>query len=450
MAASRLDWRLLLVAVPLLLLGCAGPRVRADYEAFRARKVELTRAPQGADVAGSSPYQLGVRLGPGFLDKATDALFSEELLSSNVIGQVDGGDASRGGRMFERFSGGGDASMKPQLKASGIKVGFPAQCPGCIKLQFQLEGGLSAPELRQVRLSGSLAVRARVSGAQVDGKPAIQFALEDVEQLRLELPIALPGPFNLLVNRVEEGVRQKISAFLQEHPEKSGKVIPLGEKFKLGNGIVLDGLGVETAPSPGGELFLGLNTTLAARPSVIFNPASGGLQQADWGIVVGEEVVSALLLAAVQSGKVATVYNTKGKADPEGKVALGLQRIRFTKEGFALDARIWYLGWPAFWRDYTLEGSLTFQDGKLQPKLTRMVAGQGAGAAWLSRLAESRMNPDKLTNGMGKTMPEDLSIPLGKNSKARLLPVTLQTQPGALLVLGELRVQKGASSAPAP
>lgn len=444
-ALGRRNSLLLFVASALLLAGCAGPRIRADFDQFQARKQELTRPARAVQAASAGPYQLGVRVGPGFLDKATTALFSADLLGPSVIGQVDAGEVGRAGRFFERFSG-GDSGLKPQLKASGVKIGFPANCVGCIKLQFQLEGGLSGLEMRQATLSGTLAVRARISGAEAKGKPALRFALEEVEQLNLDLPVSLPGPFNSLISRMEAGVRQKISEYLQEHPEKSAKVIPIAEKFKLGQGVVLEGLGVETAPSPGGELFIGLNTTLAAKSTVAFRSGMGGLEQSDWGILVGEDVVSSLLAQAVQAGKIPTRYDTKGKPDAKGNVGIGLKGIRFVDSGFVVDVRVWYLGWPAFWRDYALEGTLGFQDGSLKPAIVRMVAGKGDGAAWLSKLAESRMKPEKLTRGMGNTMPENLSMPLGSTARIKLLPASVTTHPGLLQLQGSVQVISGAQA----
>lgn len=461
----------LLSSLVLLSTGCAGPRIRAEFDSRLAQKQTLERAARPVQQANQEPYQLAFRIGPSFLDKTSTALFGELMSDPEKLkaarNKTSGGGAEgsrsssegggfpgflrgggEGGGPLQRFASGllgggggagGELNFTPSFETKDVAVNFPAQCPGCLKLRFDLEGGLKSPELRGIKLGGQVTVAARVQATELKGEPALELGIYGVDQLQLQLPIQLPGPFARMQEQLEEGMREGITQQIRANSSQTTRVIPLGEKLGAG-GLKLEGLGIHTRPSPGGELFVGLNTTFNANPTVRFRPEQAGLENADWGIVLSDAVVTSFLLKAVQDGKVPARYNTKGKPDPEGKVGLTFDRMRFTTQGFELDARVWYFGWPAFWRDYTISGTLGLENGQLKPKLTGMHAGKGSGAAFLTVFAERRMSSDKALNSMGKTFPNELPLPIGEGKVLQMLPVQVRTEPGALMVSGSMEV----------
>lgn len=470
---SRIPILLVLLGIPLLT-GCAGARIRATYDARMAEPETLERTARAPEQANQPPYQLAFRLGPGFLDKMTTAMFGDAIanpegLKKKMSEGNSGGEGRSGGPfggapfgggggplggLLGRIvggggGGGGGLNLNPQLTAKGVGVNFPAECPGCLRLRFDVEGGLGEGELRNLKMGGQITVAARLQSVEHKGQPALQVSLDTVDALDLQLPIALPGPLAMLETRVEEGLRDTLSTALANQKSQTQRTIALADKFKR-DGMALEGLGIHTRPSPGGELFVGLNTTLNAAPSVRFDPKTPGLENADWALLVGDETVTAMLRQAVKAGKVPQRYNTKGKPDPEGKVALDLQAIHFTPEGFELKTRVYYLGWPAFWRDYTVFGNLTMEDGQLKPKVVDMVAGKGDGAAWLTFFVERRMNTEKAVGRMGKTFPSEMPLPIGEGKSARLTPVFVTPTLGALAVGGMVSVVEQMPKTPKP
>lgn len=475
----------LLSSLVLLSTGCAGPRIRAEFDSRLAQKQTLERTARPVQQANQEPYQLAFRIGPGFLDKTSTALFGDLMSDPEKLkaargkasgaqnggagtqeaggGQIGGGQGGglgflrgggEGGGPLQRIAGGllgggggllggggagGELNLTPQFETKDVAVNFPAQCPGCLKLRFDLEGGVKSQELRGIKLGGQVTVAARIQATEQKGEPALELGIYGVDQLQLQLPIQLPGPFARLQEQLEEGMRDGLTQQIRANSSQTTRVIPLGKKFQAG-GLTLEGLGVHTRPSPGGELFVGLNTTFNAAPSIRFRPEQSGLENADWGIVLSDSVVTAFLLKAVQDGKVPARYNTQGKPDPEGKVGLTFDRMRFTPQGFELDARVWYLGWPAFWRDYTIAGTLGLESGQLKPKLTEMRAGKGSGAAFLTVFAERRMNSERALTSMGKTFPQELPLPIGEGKVLKMLPVQVRPEAGALVITGSMEV----------
>lgn len=438
------------------LFGCAGPRIRTEYTQAHAKPVPAERQARAVSEANQAPYQLAFRLGPGFLDAMTTAMFGDmvanpEGLKQKISSQREasgstggggggllGGGGPFGGRLLERF-GNGNLQLNPELEAKSVQVNFPENCNGCLRLRFVLEGSPGGGELRNIRIGGQVGIRGKIEATEQRGKPAISVGLDAIEGLDLQLPVALPGPFALIEQRVEQGLQEQLTQAIQSNQSETHRVIPLADKFQR-EGMALEGLGIYTRPSPNGELFVGINTTLNAAPSIRFDARSPALTNADWALTIGDDVVTALLRQAVQAGKIPSRYNTKGKPDPEGKVAMDFQGVHFTPKGFEITTRVWHLGWPAFWRDYTVFGGFDVDNGKIQPRIDQLKAGKGSGAAWLTWFAERRMNPDKMVSKLSNRMPDDMRLPVGDGLSASLIPTLFTPVDGGLMVSGQVKM----------
>ena len=90
-------------------------------------------------------------------------------------------------------------------------------------------------------------------------------------------------------------------------------------------------------------------------------------------------------------------------------ITIDPQNIRFYKQGFNLDLRLWKLeGWGNWWRDYDVEAEISIEDGSLsikEPKATDKDKSQGAGMVDPIAFFAEGMIREQITKNLQYTLP---------------------------------------------
>jgi len=459
---------LLLLLIGTSGMGCAGSRIRAQYSEEHgalSSATSLSEATPGSRVTSSTqvtpnskatsslggsaagePYQMLIRLTPQVLEQIIVAVLPDNLAEGQTF-QVDNLETRLGrprgpfgGLLFDRIKAFQKASppLSLNLQVDSAQLILPSDCEDCFLARCALVGGLSGGAVREVRLEGQVTLRARLAAITSDGKPALEVLLTKVEEIHVALPIDLPGLFSNLHVRIEDTLRDELTRHIQEDPTRARYILPLGERFRIGQDIRLTGLGVRTLTAAPGELRLGLNTTLNARPSLPLSLSLPSLKR-DWEVVTGTPFITRMIQEGMSSGELASRFDRSGRPEPEGPVALDVADIRFTTTGFEMDTRIWYLAFPAWWRDYQLRGHMELQNGQLRPRIEAMTAGAGDGATWMGRFVERRLTSERAAQGIGRALPQELPLSEESGTSLRLSPDRVVTAPGWLAVSGHLK-----------
>jgi hypothetical protein len=389
----------------LLVLACAG-NIAEMYEAEKATAL----APPSAPGEAWTP-ELRLRLSEASLARAAEEVVAAGALSVDKAYGVDN-------------PLGIPLKARPSAKVTRLDVTVGQDCRGCLVLDGTLEGKVrwaAGPAKGTVpftaRLSGDMrfSTEAQGDGWRVTGRV--------VELGRVKVQAGKVKAIDLTPI-----VRGWIDDALDEAP-------PLQLGRLGGEALPLRALRVREAD--GALEIQALGDVSGGKPI----PAAADALGADWDLRMHPDTALALM------------RRTAFEAGPgEMDVAIDPRALSVSGDTFTLGLRLWRLKGAGWWRDYTVDGTLTAKNGKLKLRGEEATEGEksrGAGLADpLALLAEGRIL-DAVGRGVTQSLPARRELAV-KGVSLSAVADQARGEDGALLVSGTLDVGKAATDKRTP
>ena len=440
----RCFYSIVLAGIVLCGAGCATKQVNRAYEEALAHRSSPPALASDAEVPPGPPYQLMLVLDRTFLERMVTKALKENLLEGvefSLPGYTPPGGTGplpRGGGFFaRRLRGMGRSlleSLSPGVRLEDVALAFEGVCADCLQLRlgvwtgFQNEDGSPGPGLRGFMTLGG---RIEVAGRE---RTSLSVVFERLDTLHLRASADLPPMIRGLLPTFEEALTLLARDLLEKHWDRLRFDIPVAEKVTLGYGVRVRRVGARGNPK--GRLIIGMNTSLPAVPRLDLGDEFP-LEERDWAVVTGEAVVNDLARLAIEAGRIPTRFDRRGRPDPEGKAFLFLDDIHFEPSAFRMSLRIYYRGFPAWWRRFQAKGHFEVDNRQLVMHLDALTPEEGGGAAWAGRFVQRRVMAERSIHALGRIIPSEVPIP---GSAEALKPVLkgVGLQSGAIVLMGDI------------
>lgn len=476
--------------------GCAGRKVRNDFEARQAHNEPLVRETQVEPIT-EGPYHLALHLGAPAIEAMVREAVAPRLAEMDPASMSAemGGDAAKFAEAIEMS----------RLSLGEVEVTFPGDTDGILRARVRLEGRLGVKvkklvELAQDRLptdkkqrdqllellleaqGGSSGILGKIRkggggplldrlqqaamtdeprwmniapevtvrvfmGAQVvSGRPSLVMEMREVESFALN--IDTPFQFPMVEQIVQETGRSRISAQLTDPKVNPGvrKVIPLPEQAGKGDlPIRLLGIGLNVVPGSEGEIFLGITTNLNVQPGLTAKTAGPPMGEHGWALTLSEGTLGLMVRTMAKAGKIPLRFDRKKNPDPEGPIVVEPETFSFSDGSFVMGTRIWNLKFPAFWRHFDIYGKFLVEDGQLKPEIAKIEGtDEGEGNLWLAGMVEKKQigASETSANSPGARGKPSLPLPMSDGKRVLQLNITdAVTTPGALTLRGSVEIK---------
>ena len=487
-------WALVGGCATSLALGCAGKKVREDFETRQDHTEQLVKEKVDIAPITEGPYHLALRLGGPTIEAMVREAVAPKLadvdMSSNAMGKDMGEQA-------EQFM---EAIEMSRLSVGDIQVSFPSDTDGILRAKVRLQGRIgvrigkiielaksnlavdpdqkqmlmdilaeaqggggaalgggggklgqiiaqfaASDELRWMNIEPEVVVRVFMGAEVVDNRPALVMEMREVESFSLN--VDSPFQFAMVSSLVQEVGRKRIASMLTDpavNPEVR-KVIPLPEGASGDLPLKLLGIGLNVRPGDRGEIFMGIATNLNVQPGLSATSEMAPLGDNAWALTIPEGTLGLLLRSMAKEGKLPLRFNRSQEVDPEGPIVVEPETISLNEGGFVMGTRIWNLKTPAFWRHFDIKGSFAVENGQLTPRIDKIEGtDEGAGNLWASGIVEKKQESasEKTVSGAGKRTSPSLPLPMSGGKRVLQLDVAnAVANSGSLTIMGGVTVK---------
>lgn len=407
------------LVLSLAVGGCASKRILEEHSDLKDKALFMLTPKEKliklqGPISQDEKFHAFLRISESFLNRAAGELMNAEVVPSRFESPVVVGIPPFGTQV----------TFRPAVEAKNPRLTFTGACDACLQLQSGFAGrlvvdvaggagGTVSRLFEGTALEGTLTLRGKLIPTYTGGVPSLSLQLEPPQDQDVVVSVKLPVPGADGV--IASALRSQMRKALERPDLNTFSLLSFKELVLPDSKVVVNTLAYRIARQPAPELQLGVMFNLTSSPELSGGSFTQSLDPQDFGMSLGEGVLTDLLKVWLAEEYVPSTYNTSGDPDPKGKLTVDVRSFHVTDAGYETAARFWYTGSPPFWREYKLTGTMKAARGDVEISSSKAVMQGGEGPNRLVDLALFAAGVDlaKMLGQVGKKMPARISFPFG-------------------------------------